>query len=156
MYPDEYLNREDDAVVRFFSSPFDPLNNWSAHQVRIWDKLFPTAEHAYQYRKFDLTDDAVASKIFNSPSPWAAYKLATQYKAQVRDDWEELKFNIMHEILTNKLAQHKDVQEKLQQTGSRTIIEDSPWDSYWGCGDDGLGENNIGKIWMELRSKLGK
>ena len=153
MYPDEYLNREDNGSVRFFSSPYEPLNNWSAHQVRIWDKIFATAEHAYQFKKFDMTDDNVAERVANAASPWAAYQVAQQYKAKKRDDWEELKLSIMHEIITAKAAQHRDVQERLKQTAGRTIIEDSPSDSFWGCGPDGLGENNLGKIWMDVRDK---
>jgi N-glycosidase YbiA len=156
MYPDDYLNREDSATVRFYSTPFEPLNNWSAHQVKIWGKTFATAEHAYQFKKFDMTDNDVADKVLNAPSPWAAYQLAQQYKAQMRDDWHQLKYSIMHEIITAKAAQHIDVQERLNKTAGRTIIEDSPSDSFWGCGADGLGENNLGKIWMDVRDKKDK
>ncbi len=153
MYPDEYLNREDSATVRFFSSPFDPLNNWSAHQVNIWDKTFPSAEHAYQYKKFDMTNPEVAQKVLEASSAWTAYQLAHQYKADVRDDWQELKYSFMQEVLEAKATQHPDVQERLSKTAGRTIIHDSPGNSYWGCGPDGLGENNLGKIWMDIRDK---
>lgn len=153
MYPDEYLNTEDSATVRFFSSPFDPLNNWSAHQIKLWGKVFPTAEHAYQFKKFDMTDSDIAQKIFDAPSPWAAHQLAQTYKAQARDDWDTLKYSIMHEIIVAKADQHVDVRERLKKTKGRTIIKDSPMDSFWGCGADGLGENNLGKIWMDIRGK---
>jgi ribA/ribD-fused uncharacterized protein len=41
-------------------------------------------------------------------------------------------------------------------TGDEEIVEDSPIDSYWGCGADGKGQNNLGKILMEVRSRLRK
>lgn len=36
----------------------------------------------------------------------------------------------------------------------REIVEDSPIDSYWGCGADGLGKNMLGKLLMKLREEL--
>ncbi|HSH31731.1 MAG TPA: hypothetical protein VK963_03650 [Candidatus Saccharimonadales bacterium] len=58
MYPDssQNLNCETDQTVYFFTTTFDPISNWSAHQVKIWGKTFPTVEHAFHYRKFDEAD----------------------------------------------------------------------------------------------------
>lgn len=42
---------------------------------------------------------------------------------------------------------------KLPETKDYLIVEDSPKDSYWGWGSDRLGENNLGKLWMELREE---
>jgi predicted NAD-dependent protein-ADP-ribosyltransferase YbiA (DUF1768 family) len=39
-------------------------------------------------------------------------------------------------------------------TGDEEIIENSPIDSYWGCGADGQGKNMLGKILMETRDIL--
>jgi predicted NAD-dependent protein-ADP-ribosyltransferase YbiA (DUF1768 family) len=36
--------------------------------------------------------------------------------------------------------------------GSQKLIEDSPTDSYWGCGRDGSGLNMLGVLLMELRA----
>jgi len=33
-------------------------------------------------------------------------------------------------------------------------MENSPTDYYWGCGKDGTGRNELGKILMKIRSKL--
>jgi predicted NAD-dependent protein-ADP-ribosyltransferase YbiA (DUF1768 family) len=41
-----------------------------------------------------------------------------------------------------------------KKTGKRNIIENSPVDSFWGCGPDGNGQNMIGKIWMETRNAI--
>lgn len=47
MYPDssKNLNYKTDDAVYWFSSAYDPLNNWSAHAVAFWGKVFPTVEH---------------------------------------------------------------------------------------------------------------
>ena len=44
----------------------------------------------------------------------------------------------------------------LLSTGERKLIEDSPVDYYWGCGEDGSGVNMLGKLLMELRTELQK
>lgn len=36
------------------------------------------------------------------------------------------------------------------------IVEDSPKDSFWGCGTNRDGENQLGKLWMKLREELKK
>jgi predicted NAD-dependent protein-ADP-ribosyltransferase YbiA (DUF1768 family) len=34
------------------------------------------------------------------------------------------------------------------------IVENSPFDDYWGCGKDGSGQNKLGQILMEVRELL--
>lgn len=36
------------------------------------------------------------------------------------------------------------------------IVQDSPYDSFWGIGPDGKGENNLGKALVKLRTELRK
>ncbi|MDB5183243.1 MAG: hypothetical protein JWO47_1027 [Candidatus Saccharibacteria bacterium] len=154
MHPDDYLNKEDETTIYFFSSPYDVFNNWSAHTVTIWGKEFNTAEHAYHYKKFQTTNPAVAEEIFKAPSPWACFQLSRKYKTEVEPAWNDNKLAVMETIIRSKMAQNEDVVEQLQKTGKRIIAENSPWDNFWGLGSDGTGENSLGKIWMKLRSEL--
>ena len=39
-------------------------------------------------------------------------------------------------------------------TGDRKLVEHSPYDSYWGDGPDGNGQNRLGELLMRLRSAL--
>lgn len=151
MYPETYQNSDDDEAVYWFSSPFDPLNNWSAHAVVAYDKTFHTLEHAYHYRKFNDKNPEVAQEILQSPSPWAAMKIARQYSGEIRPDWDDVKVDIMEELVRMKLDQNEDVQMILEKTGKRRIVENSPWDDFWGCGPKGDGVNMMGKIWMKVR-----
>lgn len=156
MYPDsgEQLTYETDTAVYWFSSAFDPLNNWSAHAVRIWGKTFPTAEHAYHWRKFSDGLPAVADEILAAPSPWAAMQVERTYRSERQHNWNDVKAAIMTEILRAKLAQNQDVRDCLIKTGTKQLIENSPWDSFWGVGKNGDGQNQMGKILMELRKEL--
>lgn len=154
MYPTDYLNSEDEEQVKFFSSPYDVLNNWGANAVRIWGINFMTAEHAFQYKKFETSNPRIAERIKSAQSPWAVYQITRENREFARTDWQDIKLKIMEEIINAKLQQNDDVREQLIKTGRRTIVENSPWDSFWGAGSDGKGENHLGKIWMNIREKL--
>jgi len=156
MYPDAslQLSYQTDTTAYFFSHGFDPLNNWSANTVTIWGRTFPTLEHAYHFRKFSDADPVVAKKIATAPSPWVAMQLAKKHKSKRRADWDEVKVGIMTELARAKVAQNTDVRDCLLATGDRQIIENSPWDTEWGCGEDGKGQNRMGKILMQVREEL--
>ncbi len=153
MYPDssEGLNKETDDAVYFFTPAFHVLDSFSAHAIKLWGKTFPTAEHAFQWKKFSTVAPDVANAILAAGSPEAAKRIAIENKDKVLPEWYENRASVMREILTAKAEQHQDVREQLQKTGTRTIIENSPVDSFWGCGPEGNGENTIGKIWMGIR-----
>ena len=151
MYPDTYQNKENDVAVYWFSSPFDPLNNWSAHVVIVEGVLFYTLEHAYHHQKFIENNADIAEQIRLAPSPWAAMKFARENSQLCRSDWDDMKVDFMEKLVRLKLAQNEDVQETLARTGTRRIVENSPWDSFWGVGSDGKGKNMMGQIWMKVR-----
>ena len=155
MYPKDYdLNYEDDRTAAFFSVPFEALNNWSAHRVKIWGGEFPTAEHAFQWKKFSASAPKIAEQIMLAPSPWAVYQVAKANKSHADPRWNEIKLDVMKQIISAKLSQNEDVHERLLATGYRQIMENSPWDSFWGVGRDKKGQNHLGKIWTDLRDKL--
>lgn len=154
MYPssDLHLNYETDNAVYFFTAPFEPLNNFSPHTVSIWGESFNTLEHAYHWKKFEITDPVTANAIQQAGSPWQALKIA-HASSMVRTDWDTIKTEVMYELLVAKVAQHEDVREVLHRTGNKTIVENSPVDSFWGCGADGKGENWSGKLLMKVRDQ---
>jgi len=156
MYPDPSLNlsKQTDDIAYFFSHGFDPLNNWSAHMVKIWDRNFPSVEHGFHYRKFTETAPEIASEILAAPSPWAAMQVGRKHRNKRRKDWQVVKVGIMTELVRAKTTQNKDVLDCLLATGNRKIIENSPWDTFWGIGDDGNGQNQMGIIWMQIRDEL--
>jgi ribA/ribD-fused uncharacterized protein len=156
MYPDssKNLNYGTDDAVYWFSTPYEPLNNWSAHVVKIWGKTFPTVEHGYHWRKFSETASGIAEEILAAPSPWAAMQIERQHKGKRRKDWEEVKVGIMTELIRAKAAQNEDVREMLLKTGTKRIVENSPWDDFWGIGPNGDGQNQVGKILMQVRDEL--
>lgn len=156
MYPSssEGLNKETDKAVYFFTPAFYPLDNFSAHTVRIWNITFTTAEHAFQWKKFAATRPEISQEILAAGSPDMVKKIATQHTADVPQTWYEERVSVMEQVLRAKTEQHEDVREILHKTGKREIIENSPVDDFWGIGPNGQGQNMVGKIWMKIRDDL--
>ncbi len=156
MYPisSNNLNYETDTEVYFFTTAFHPLDNFSAHEIRIWDTTFPTVEHAFQWKKFSASHPKIAEEILVASSPDAVKKISDTNKHLQPSTWKEEKVSAMEQILNAKADQHEDVKEVLKKTGTRTIIENSPVDNFWGIGPEGEGKNMVGKIWMSIRARF--
>lgn len=128
------------------------FSNFSAHSVVFDGQSYPTVEHAFHAQKFD--DPTLVEQIKTCGSPLAAWELAQKLKPQRRSDWNEVKVGILADIVRAKVNQHVDVKKALLDTGEREIIEINPNDDFWGNGADGSGQNQTGKILMEIRSEL--
>ena len=62
----------------------------------------------------------------------------------------------MEEIVRDKFFRHKDLAEKLLETGDAELVEGNTWkDIYWGVDlKSNYGQNKLGKILMKIRSEL--
>jgi hypothetical protein len=90
--------------------------------------------------------------IRKARSPLAAKEIAHgQFESAKRPDWGSVKVNVMALILRKKLEQHQEVRNALMRSGDEKIVEDSPTDDFWGRGEDGGGQNQLGKLWMQIR-----
>ena len=71
-----------------------------------------------------------------------------------RPDWAEVKLGIMRRADIAKFEQNPDLRTALLDTRDAELIEDSPFDAYWGTGPDGQGANWAGRVLMEIRETL--
>jgi N-glycosidase YbiA len=128
------------------------FSNFSAHAISIEGIIYPTVEHAFHALKFD--DKTISEEIRNAESPLKALNLGKKYKPQRKSNWNEIKLDIMYQLLKAKVMQHEDVKESLLATGDEEIIEENLENDFWGNGKDGNGANNMGKILMRIRDEL--
>lgn len=139
-------------AINFYTPPYYALNNFSPHAIEYEGKLYPTSEHAYQAGK--LTNEEAQEAVCHARSPLEAKHLANETYADFRDSKGETnKVERMEKILRTKLAQHAEVRQVLEKTGTDEIVEDSPTDYFWGEGADGSGRNELGKLWMKIRAE---
>lgn len=139
--------------VFFYEQDFYVLSNFSSFQVRIDGINYPTSEHAYHCAKF-AGNPVIQQIIRSSPSAHEAFKDAAKFKDERVENWDEIKYSVMKEILWHKVMQHEYVKRKLLATGDRELIENSWRDDVWGWGENRDGQNLLGKCWMQIRGEL--
>jgi N-glycosidase YbiA len=147
-------NKETEDKIFFYTPYFYAFDNFSAHAIEIWGKLFLTSEHAYQWKKYEKSAPDLAEKIFASRSASEVKLISDSNKDKVDPNFHKKKLAVMEEIIRAKAQQHPRVVEKLMMTQEKEIIENSPYDDFWGIGPDGNGQNHLGKLWMKLRDEL--
>lgn len=146
-----------DTQVFFYEQEFYVLSNFSAFTLMMRGIRFDTSEAAYHWLKFPLHNQLnIREEIRLAPSAHEAFKIAQNYKDQVRPDWNDIKVGNMKDILCAKVVQHPYVKKKLLETGTRELIEDSWRDDFWGWGPNKTGQNMLGKLWMEVRAEIQK
>jgi ribA/ribD-fused uncharacterized protein len=139
--------------VCFYEQDFYVLSNFSSFAVQWKGKRFDTSEAAYHFEKFPH-DESIQEKIWMATSAHESLKIAHDHKAQRRPDWDEVKVDIMREILHAKVHQHEYVKRKLLATGDRELVENSWRDDFWGWGPNRDGQNVLGKLWMDVRDTI--
>jgi len=161
-------------VCRFWKpdGAYGEFSNYYPRSIKVQNLDWKTSEHLYQAQKFLPDHPTYACRIFMARTPHMAKYLANmkmlhQYPWQaplneeirvaqaqgvsVRPDWDRVKDQLMCDIVLLKFRQHEDLRQLLLSTGDETIVEASPYDSYWGIGSDGKGSNKLGRILMEVR-----
>ncbi len=137
--------------INFVETRWTYLSPFSAHEVLVREVVYKTAEHAYQALRMMKS---AQSHIAESSSPLEAWRRAQAAKVQGLLDESVDKLALMEEIFRAKLAQHTDVREVLLETGDAELLKVYDTDYYWGTGADGSGENQMGKLWVKLRTEL--
>jgi len=151
---DHWLAQGINQYIGFYNREFYCLDNFSSFKILYKDVLYSSVEEAYQAQKFIETAPEIALMIRNSGSAHEAKIIAHNYPESVYEDWDQVKVQVMEELLMAKVSQHSYVKKKLLETGFHTIVEDSPTDHFWGIGLDRNGQNMLGKLWMKIRAEL--
>ncbi len=126
------------------------LSNFYPAAITFEGDIYPTVEHAYQAAK---TLDEGERRFIRSAGPPGKAKRAGR-KLALRPDWLDLRYQIMYGLVRQKFNWHPDLMDRLRQTEDATLIEGNSWgDTYWGI-SNGVGENNLGKILMAIRSEI--
>lgn len=131
---------------------YGAFSNFSPHGLELDGLYFATVEHYYQSEKFE--DAAYKQRIIRAVTPKDAADLGKTKSMPIRQDWERVKIEIMRKALVRKFDTHADARNLLLSTGDRLLIENSPYDNYWGIGRTGAGQNHLGTLLMQVRSLL--
>jgi ribA/ribD-fused uncharacterized protein len=137
------------------SSEHPELSNFHRAVFVLDGDFWSTVEHYYQAQKFTPHDMGWAVQIREASGPGMAKKMGRSEEHQMRDDWEDVKEDVMRRSLREKFSQNPRCRDALLGTGDEQLVEHAPWgDFYWGDGGDGTGQNRLGELLMELRSEM--
>ncbi|WP_078598622.1 NADAR family protein [Evansella clarkii] len=130
-----------------FNGEYHFLSNFYESPIVYNGIKYRNAEAAFQAQK-----QPERAHEFSPLPPNEAKRLGRRVK--LRADWDHVKIGIMRDIVTAKFERNPYLKDRLLATGDATLIEGNWWnDRFWGvC--NGEGRNELGKILMELRTKL--
>lgn len=137
--------------IERFDGPYSFLSNFYPAEV-TWNHMrFPCVENAYQAAKCVNPSDRLA---FQTLKPGQAKRVGRTVLC--RSDWDDVKIDIMTNLISQKFTLHPQLKSRLLDTGDMELIEGNYWrDFFWGvC--NGRGENHLGKILMQVRKDLRK
>lgn len=135
-------------MIDSFRGEYRFLSNFGPGQIELGKEVYLTSEHLYQALK---TLDPKEQKFVRiAPTPGEAKRRGK--KITLREDWDEVKDDIMRMVLDLKFSQNPDLRRKLLATGDQELIESNIWgDVYWGvC--FGSGQNKLGLLLQETRA----
>lgn len=139
--------------ISAFQGKYAAFSNFYPCFVVYEGMIFPSAEHAFQAAKTTDRNERVAFAV----CPTAKEVKALGRKIQLRPDWEEIKVQVMTEVVRDKFVRNqadKDIRELLLWTGDAQLEEaNSHGDRFWGT-VKGEGQNWLGKILMQVRGEL--
>ncbi|EAY23973.1 NADAR family protein [Microscilla marina] len=131
---------------------YGELSNFADFGIEINGLFYPTIEHYYQAQKFDAP--AYCEKIRLASTPKEAAELGKTRELPLKSNWDQIKSDIMWQAVQVKCNTHPSIAQILRDTGDVLLIENSPYDEYWGIGRAGKGHNHLGTLLMRARKQL--
>ena len=137
-----------DGIFGFFEGARF-LSNFTPVNIFYEGITYPSTEHAYQAAK--TTDLQERLLIANAKTAGIAKRLGRTIT--LRKDWDKIKLHIMLELQRKKFSD-PELRRRLLETDTLYLEETNTWgDTYWGvC--NGVGQNMLGKILMQVRDEI--
>lgn len=135
--------------------------NMAPFPIEFNGEVWLTSEALFQAMRFD--DEKIKQEIRNEKSPMGAKMKAKKYQASmVVEPTSEKDIDNMRLCLKLKIEQHPELKQKLIDSGDTFIVEDCTRRQrgsglFWGAAlvdGEWKGQNQLGKLWMELRATL--
>ncbi len=132
-----------------FQGAYRFLSNFYESEMKYDGVSYRTLEHAFQAAKTLQFPERL--HIWLCQTPGEAKRIGKV--VELRPDWELVKLFIMKELLHQKFR-YPTLKRWLMSTGDAELIEGNNWgDTFWGvC--NGVGENHLGKLIMEVRTEI--
>lgn len=141
------MNQIDD-----WSGEFSFLRNDFPVSILFDGITYPSVEHAFQAGK--TFNQNIRENIADAPTASIAKKIGKAI-TDIPDNWDSYRLEHMENILYQKF-EAPELAKQLEDTGDKHIIMLNNSDTFWGMvideDDYRVGDNNLGKILMKIRS----
>ncbi len=139
--------------IHGFFGPYRFLSNMWPVQVCYDGTDFPSVENAYQAAKFGRDQYAFFSSLSPKESKSVSRAMTMVHPSFL---WEEKRVKVMRTCLVSKFSD-PTLLSQLLATAPKHLAETNWWgDYFWGCDKDNVGENQLGKLLMEIRTFVGR
>jgi len=141
-------------AIYFYSAhdKYGEFSNFAAFGIDFDGLYYPTMEHYFQAQKF--TNLEYAEKVRLAKTAKEASVLGNSRAHKIKENWNLVKDHIMLLGLKKKFDSYPALQDLLLSTGDAVLIENSPYDNYWGIGKSGDGFNKLGSVLMNIRVQI--
>jgi N-glycosidase YbiA len=147
-----------DNIINFYMEdtlPYGCFSNYYISDIVVFDQKWKTCEHAFQSQKYKQNSEPYIA-ILECTHAWRAREIGQSRMHPIRADWEDIKDNVMYEVIKAKFEQNYELTKILLSTGTKFLVHRYKNDKYWGNGGDGSGKNMLGIILMKVRAELQK
>lgn len=138
----------------FKVEPYQFLSNMTPCIVSMYGVIYHSVENAYQASKCLHAKDRLQFVDINPHNSKRLWRRLGNTVEQ-RPDFHERKLDFMRVLLQRKFSDTNPIlKQQLIATGDIELVEVNWWrDTFWGeC--NGVGENNLGKLLMQIRTEL--
>ena len=143
--------------IKGFFGEYRFLSNFWPAKVFLDGIEYPSVENAYQAAKYKKGDRVYFEKCSAKEATiFAKENIMSGYSTE---EWDKIKLQVMKSLLLQKFDKeiNPETLEMLLGTGNKFLEETNYWgDTFWGvskssANEQGEGENNLGKLLMEIR-----
>ncbi len=154
IYPRTPIVNYDKELLDFYSvkDAYGEFSNFALFPLILDGKDWTSSEHYFQAQKF--LDPEIQEKIRDAKTPYDAAVLARAKGMPVREDWKEVRDEIMERVVREKFTSYSVLRELLLSTNSAKIYEHTKNDCYWADCGDRTGKNKLGHILEKIRQEL--
>lgn len=136
-------------MIDSFRGEYFFLSNFYECPIIYDGRTFQSTEAAFQSAK---TLNPKLRDEFTKLNPSESKRVGNSVK--LREDWEEVKLQVMEDVLRIKFKPGSELAQRLLATGDEELVEGNTWrDRVWGV-YNGKGENHLGKLLMKIRGEL--
>jgi len=139
-------------MINSFEGEYHFLSNFFDSKIVIDEKEYKTVEHYFQAMK--MVDPVYSEMIRIQLKPGIAKAFGRKFPK--KENWNEIRDEVMLKGLRAKFSQNLDLKEKLIKTGDSILIEGNTWhDVYWGKDiNTSKGLNKLGILLMQVREEM--